>query len=213
MKMYVRNIGKEEFVKGCELYNYYNMEREEIYRKAIKKMSEFWDNPVRVTKAIRTLIEKWNPYYVYFDQDRLSHVIEANLKILNEFRKRDCFDMSERDLSPIRDLFSEFLHGMERIKDGSQSAVSASEALHLMSPGFFPLWNHDIAKGYYLEYHAVRVTSKGYAWFCLKMSILAQKVNQFVPDNDEKTVLKRIHEHAHAKYVMGVFHRFDVKDG
>jgi hypothetical protein len=72
-----------------------------------------------------------------------------------------------------------------------------AKALHLLAPGFFPLWDEKIAKAYDC-YHDNDPAGKYMAFF-LKTKVIVEALAPQV-NAGEKTLLKLIDEYNYARY-------------
>jgi hypothetical protein len=77
---------------------------------------------------------------------------------------------------------------------GRKSPVSVAKALHLLAPGYFPLWDDKIARAYNCYYNTL--PAEKYYEFCQKMKRLCEKYK--FPQNESP--LKIIDEYNYAKY-------------
>jgi len=190
----------EEFKRGYELFNQKGKQGIDIiWFEALSIVQDNWGNPTDMTRGISRLIRSWNRFYANFDLEAMSTCIVRNLAILNEFRSRDIGSLSEADTPAIKNLFNDFLISLQRKPDNRKSPVSVAKALTLISPNFFPIWDSNIAFAYGCFY----LSDSGddpYIKFCHKMKLLADKVRDFVPVQDDRPLLKRIDEYNISKY-------------
>lgn len=59
------------------------------------------------------------------------------------YRQREIESQTDQDEGPVKELFAAFEEVLY--------PVGAAKCLHLLAPGFFPLWDGAIAKGYGLS--------------------------------------------------------------
>jgi hypothetical protein len=78
-----------------------------------------------------------------------------------------------------------------------QFLVAAAKALHVVAPGFLPLWDAAIAAQYVPAYH--QDPARKYVRFCWQMKELAVAVRDYC-DPGSKTMLKLIDEYSYARY-------------
>ncbi len=101
------------------------------------------------------LLTTWNKnYYRFFASHKGSMTLEEHFAELEEaiskhferliyFRSRKIHEVVALPEKEIRDIFQDFTTVLGR--------VGAAKCLHLLAPGFFPLWDAAILKGYGLE--------------------------------------------------------------
>lgn len=100
----------------------------------------------------------------------------------------------------IRGLFQAFTTALRGGKGGAaQSTVATAKALHLLAPGFLPLWDNAIA----LAYGHVLMCANDYLSFCWQMKVLAEAVVNYVDTPDACSLLKRIDEFNYAVFTTG----------
>lgn len=190
----------EEFRRGYEIYN----EREKrgfVYFEALSTVSENWGNPSGMAQGVNRLIRSWNRFFANFDLNGLANCIDRNLSILNRYRARDIESLSDGDENGIKNLFNQFLDALKRKSDSVKSPVSVGKSFILFAPDFLPLWDSNIAFSYGCFYFS-DTAEDPYFRFCKKMKIMAEKVREFVPDPDDRSLLKRIDEYNYSKYTM-----------
>jgi len=190
----------EEFQTGYESYKREN--KGPIYFDALNIITENWGNAEGMAKGINRIVRGWNRFYANFDFDSLVKCIEINFAELNQFKNRDIETLSDDDTDVIKNLFIQFNEALKRTKDGAKSPVSVAKALSPLAPQFFPLWDSNIASEYDCWYSSD--TDGGpYVRFCGKMKLMSEAVGHCVPDNDDRSLLKRIDEYNYSKYTMG----------
>jgi len=155
-----------------------------------------------MVEGVSKLIRSWNRFFANFNFEDLVNCIIENQKSLNEFRQREIFSLSEIDNEKIKGLFNHFLNGLKRVKDNVKSPVSVAKAINLLCPDFLPLWDSNIAIVYDCFYFAPLAASP-YIRFCYKTKLLADKVKNYAPSPDDRSLLKRIDEYNYSKYSMG----------
>lgn len=190
----------EEFRSGYELFNEKGKQGiDNIWFEALSIIQDNWGNPADMTRGISRLIRSWNRFFAKFDLEAMSACIFRNQAILNEFRNRDIASLSEADTSAVKDLFNDFLVSLQRKPDNRKSPVSVAKALSLIAPNFFPLWDSNIAFAYGCSYFSDSA-DEPYIKFCHKMKLLADRVRDFAPIQDDRPLLKRIDEYNISKY-------------
>jgi len=196
---------REEFLEGVKQFEKHER-RDAMYKVATFLLSHFWSKPSDMADALGVLLLTWNQaFYRYgsFDFDKLERCIADNLQKLNMFRNRDISSLSRNDDDDIKDLFDKFLAALSinsGKKKGEKSPVSASKALHLLAPKFFPLWDYKIAKAYKSPYS--QKPAQNYLAFCKTTKEVADTVRRYATPSD-KTLLKMIDEYNYSKFTKG----------
>ncbi len=96
-----------------------------------------------VSEAIAVLLQSWNVTFYRFKKFDLQHfemldeLIKRHTDVLKELRGRYIQTASADDERLMLCLFSDF--------EALLGPVGAVKCLHLMAPGFFPLWDNEIA--------------------------------------------------------------------
>lgn len=173
--------------------------RDSMYKTATFLVETFWGRPKEMADGLGVLLLTWNNAfyrYGFFDFDVLEKCISDNHHILETFRYRNILDYTPKDDEAINDLYAKFLNALQ-IADGKsagrKSPVAVAKALHLLAPGFFPLWDDKIAKAYACHYY--------YIPFMQEMQRLAQILAPEVDtESTGKTLLKLIDEYNYAKF-------------
>jgi hypothetical protein len=88
----------------------------------------------------------------------------------------------------------------EGSKRGAQSPVAVAKALHLLAPGFFPLWDKKIAVAYRCDYYLK--PAERYIDFTRLSQGQARELEKVIPPAG-KTLLKLIDEYNYARYTKG----------
>jgi len=153
------------------------------------------------------LLLTWNQAlyrYGAFDFALLEEALRANMAVIEGLRPRNIRSLVEADEPSIRHLFLGFLEAL-RIKEGKKkdckSPVAVAKALHLLAPGFLPIWDDKIARAYACHYN--RHPEKKYVAFAYKMQALARQLQEHVPPGCGRTFLKLIDEYNYAKHTKG----------
>lgn len=200
---------KEEFVRKLNLYEK-NEKRGQVYFDALTHVFQNWNNSDGMAEGIRILLHGWHwNFYRFgdFDFNLLRNCIDRNLTIINRFQNRHINSLTDQDEVKIKRLFEQFLDALE---GGSRkSPVAVAKALHLLSPAFFPLWDNDIALEYGYVWGGIAGTlfaASDYVSFCWKMKEMVANVSNYVPCDDDRSLLKRIDE-----YNFTEFSRFAAK--
>jgi hypothetical protein len=197
---------EQEFIAGIKQYEI-NEKRDAMYKVATFLISHHWGNPAEMADALGVLLLTWNQaFYRYgsFNFDTLEGTIRKDIGLLSELRARDIMSLSQQNAGMVKDLFSEFIDSLKiaaGTSAGKKSPVAVSKALHLLAPGFFPLWDDKIAKAYGLRYNQ-RPAKEEYIRFCFMNKELAERIEHYqVPTH--RTLLKLIDQYNYSKYTQG----------
>lgn len=196
---------REEFVNGCKAFETYE-KRDAMYKVATFLTSYYWGKPSDMANALGVLLLTWNQaFYRYgsLDFDRLQNTIEENLPILEKFRSKDISNFSDFEESIINNLFNGFLDALQQTTNSNKirkSPVAVAKALHLLAPGFFPIWDRAIAEAYKCNYQTN--PAKAYYGFCIIIKSTAEEVKDYITTSN-KTIIKRIDEYNYSKYTKG----------
>jgi hypothetical protein len=194
----------DEFAQGCQQYEAHE-KRDAMYKVATFLVSHFWGAPADMADGLDVLLLTWNHAfnrYGLFDFDELEQSIANNMHGLDALRHRDILSLSDADKEVVEDLFLVFLQALqihEGKAGGRKSPVGASKALHLLAPGFFPLWDARIADAHGCSYHGDPVGK--YIQFCRITQQIADVVQDYVPLKG-KTLVKLIDEYNYSKYTQ-----------
>lgn len=175
-------------------------QRDAMYKVATLLMTQAWGRPADMADALGVLLLTWNQaWYRYgsFDFAELEACIASHLPLLRHLRRRTIFTFDSDDEAPVEALFLGFLNALVRTTLPGRSPVAAAKALHILAPGFLPLWDAAIAAQYVPAYH--RNPERKYVRFCWQMKELARTVQGYC-DPGPKTVLKLIDEYNYARY-------------
>jgi hypothetical protein len=201
----IRIPSKETFLRGISEYER-REKRDSMYKVATFVLSHFWGNPADMADGLGVLLLTWNQaFYRYgtLDFDRLERCIGANLETIDSFRRRDISSLSTDDEEQVIRLFDDFLEALEIDSGGSQgkrSPVAVSKALHLLAPGFFPLWDDKIARQHGCHYSADPAGK--YVDFSWITKAIADVVGGYV-DNPSRTIVKLIDQYNYSRFTRG----------
>jgi hypothetical protein len=180
--------------------------RDAMYKTATFLVEHFWGKHTEVAEGLGVLLCVWNHAFYRngpFDYDLLEKCIASNQTLLTAFRKRNILTYSPDDDRQIKPLFQEFLEAL-RICEGKckgrGTPVGVAKALHLLAPGFFPLWDEKIARAYDCYYTSDPPGQ--YMAFVVKTKPIAEALATH-GNVDSKTLLKLIDEYNYAKYTKG----------
>ena len=182
---------RKAFVAGEPRNLFYLVATEliDLSRKRITKK-------VSVAQALAVLLQTWNVSFYRFrggfhesDLSSIEALLTKHLAAIEKYQKRliTSFESSERN--GLRGLFGEF--------ESVLGAVGAAKTLHLLAPGFFPLWDRAIAKAY-----NVKCDGDGYIAF---MGIAKQQCRDLVEEGAVwPDLLKAIDEHNYCTFTMKI---------
>jgi len=196
-------LTRAEFERGYQAFQA-REPRGAMYKTATFLVDHFWGQPRDMADGMGVLLLTWNQaFYRYgaFDFALLEDALRANMPAIEGLRPRNIQSLGEADEATIRRLFLAFLDTLRR-RDGKKkdckSPVAVAKALHLLAPGFLPLWDAEIAKAYGCHYS--RHPDQEYVDFAYKMQALSRQLAVHVPPDCGRTFLKLIDEYNYAKY-------------
>jgi hypothetical protein len=173
-----------------------------IYFQALQHITERWGNGGEMATGIGLLLKSWhNAFYRFgpYDPARLKACLEENMLILDTLRERGIHSFASDDESQVRRLFSTLTAALKGGKKGEQeSTVATAKAMHLLAPGFLPLWDNPIAGAY----GQFPMWAHNYISFCGQMKQLASAVEGYVSNPDDCTILKRVDEFNYAVFTQ-----------
>ena len=176
--------------------------RDAMYRIATFLVEHFWGQPRDMADGLGVLLLTWNQaFYRYgaFDFGLLEEALRANMPVIESLRTRDIQSLVEADEPTIKRLFLTFLDALRT--ERGKSPVAVAKALHLLAPGFLPIWDDKIARAYACHYKPH--PEKKYVAFAYKMQALAGQLQEHVPPDCGRTFLKLIDEYNYAKHTKG----------
>lgn len=174
-----------------------NEPRDLIYKIVTRIVFQYWGEPSEVAEGITILLSTWN--FAFYrgtlpDVDQLEKAIRERYLELKEFRVRNIESLTTDDNEPIEEIFNEFKIALRRGgKRPAEAPVSATKALHLIAPNFFPLWDNSIAE----HYGCGEMGSEDYVHFMYKMREVAEGViESYIKEHggDKMQALKGIWE-------------------
>jgi len=187
---------------GCKAFRQHEP-RDAMYKTATFLVDHFWGRPAEMADSLGVLLLTWNQaFYRYgaFDFSKLEKCIAENIRTLEAYRARSILEYTAEDDPRIKDLFRDFLASLaiaEGSGQGRQSPVAVAKTLHLLAPGFFPLWDREIAMKYGCNYS--RRPAEQYLAFVSKAQDMARSLQAVIPPAG-KTLLKLIDEYNYAKF-------------
>jgi hypothetical protein len=180
--------------------------RDAMYTTATFLVCHYWGQPAKMADSLGVLLLTWNgALYRYgsFDFGELEKCIEKNIVMLEGYRAKTIADYTASDEQPVKCLFNQFLAALtiaEGKKRGVRSPVATAKALHLLAPGFFPLWDKKIASAYRCNYS--QKPDENYIAFVKISQSMAGSLQSIVLPTG-KTLLKLIDEYNYSKYTKG----------
>jgi hypothetical protein len=133
---------RKAFIAGEPRYLFYLVATEliDLSRKKITKK-------VSVAQALAVLLQTWNVSFYRFrggfreeDLTKIEALLNENLAAIEKYRERSIASLESSEQEELRTLFGRF--------ESVLGSVGAAKCLHLLAPGFFPLWDRAIAKAY-----------------------------------------------------------------
>jgi hypothetical protein len=173
-----------------------------IYFHALRHITDLWGDAGEMATGIGLLLKSWhNAFYRFgpYEPAHLAACLEENMPILGTLRERVIYSFTSDDESQVRRLFSAFTAALKGGKKGEQeSTVATAKAMHLLAPGFLPLWDNPIAGAY----GQFPMWAHNYISFCVQMKELVSAVQGYVPNPDDCTILKRVDEFNYAVFTQ-----------
>jgi hypothetical protein len=116
---------------------------------------------------------------------------------LEFIRKRDSASGKNSIEVRISKLGNPQVEALESLRLIRRSPVAVSKALHLLAPGFFPLWDGKIARAYKCSFE--KNPAEKYFLFCTKIKLVAEKVIDFDKGRN-RSLVKLIDEYNYSKF-------------
>lgn len=206
----------DEFVNRCRDFE----ERKKtdplykMYGVAGFLVNNAWGDAANIANGVSVLLVTWNwtffNKYGRYNFDHLTRCIELNLRTLELYRKRDILEFQDYDEAPVADIFNKFLSALRSdAKEkgaGPESPIAVAKTLHILCPGFFPMWDRETALQYcsdYAEHAALK-----YVAFCRIAQIILtalKKETAFrkLATETKKPALKLFDEYNYSKFTKG----------
>ncbi len=190
-----------------------NEPRDLFYRAA----TELVDLAIRratslsVAEALAVLLQTWNSsfyrFHSRFDAQHfkaLENVLSQHSQILATFRQRELESLSKQDEAIIAPIFKDC--------ENLLGAVGAAKALHLLAPGFFPLWDRRIAAAYGVGLKGRGLNAPQYLRFMqiTKGQCDALGGYQVIAQTIGRNPLKALDEFNYCKFVLQIWPRPDA---
>jgi hypothetical protein len=193
----------DQLARGCEEFQA-REKRDAIYKTATFLVDYYWGRPAEMADGLGVLLLTWNQaHYRYggFDYGKLEECIANNIVTLESYRAKTILEFTDDDEPHIRDLFEQFLVALATAEGTKKrSPVAVAKALHLLAPGFFPLWDKKIAQAYGCDY-SLKPAQKYMAFVRLSLNMALSLQSVALPTG--KTLLKLIDEYSYAKFTKG----------
>ena len=175
-----------------------------MYRVATFLVKQFWGQARELADGIGVLLLTWNQAHYRYgapDLERFERLLTEEADTLQSLRDRDISTFSRQDTQTTKALFLSALTALEITEGrskGRQSPVAVAKALHLLAPGFFPLWDKAIAIAYTCDYSVGAVDA--YLRFIDIAKAMVERHAQTIPLLANKTPLKVLDEYNYAKF-------------
>ena len=183
----------DELARARELFEQ-NEPRDLFYRVATELVRLVLENPSQVrlsmTEALAVLLQTWNKVYYRFHKFDAAHFKELETTLHAQepaaltFRSRKLETFKESDFPVVLRLYTAF----ERVLH----PVGAVKTLHLLAPGFFPLWDDKIAAAYRCRITPKVSNAECYVQFMGKVREECMRLRDTIPQ--EVNVVKAIDE-------------------
>jgi len=196
--------GHEAYVKNEPL--------DAMYEAATSLLEMSGEEPSKMANGLGVLLLTWNSgLYRYgpLDFKSLKECVERNLEKIQGFKKRNITTFAETDKQSIQELFDNFLEATRKLEwkksPEKLSPVSVAKALHMLAPGFFPLWDDEIARKYGCYWYA-QSREKGASKYWKFMQRIAKFVDDFQKQSQEiiriseRPILKLIDEYNYCRF-------------
>ena len=153
--------------------------RDAIYKTSLKLIEDNWNDLTELSNSLGFLMLTWNSaFYRYgsFDYDLIQKCLVKNKGKLDNFRQREILSLKNNEKEEIGRIYKDLLHSLAaKGRNGGKnegkvaySPVSVAKALHLLCPGFFPLWDNSIAETYGCKWGSADTSFENYWQFMMK---------------------------------------------
>ena len=155
--------------------------------------------PITLSEALAVLLQTWNrAYYQYHPPgpdhlDRIDALLDQHASWRRRIRDRTINTFSSADGAELEAIFRDF----EKVL----GPVGAAKALHLLAPGFLPLWDRAIAVAYGLQLGYTGTNGKRY----VRMANIAKSQSARVGEEDAigADILKALDEYNYCRFTKG----------
>jgi hypothetical protein len=155
--------------------------------------------PITLSEALAVLLQTWNrAYYQYHPPgpdylDRIDALLDQHASWRRRIRDRTISTFSSADGAELEVIFRDF----EKVL----GPVGAAKALHLLAPGFLPLWDRAIAVAYGLQLGYTGTNGKRY----VRMANIAKSQSARVGGEDAigADILKALDEYNYCRFTKG----------
>jgi len=198
--------GSEAVLRGSEAFER-KEPRDAMYKVATFLVDHFWGYAAKMADSLGVLLLTWNQaHYRYgpFDFASLENCIAKNMAVLERYRARTILTYTADDKPDVVALFRDFILALEIAEGtscGRKSPVAVAKALHLLTPGFFPIWDKKIASIYSCDYSYN--PEECYIEFINISLMIARSLQILILPTPGKTLLKIIDEYNYAKFTKG----------
>jgi len=179
--------------------------RDAMYRVATFLVKHFWGHARELADGIGVLLLTWNQAHYRYgppDFERFERLLIAEAATLQSLRDRHISTFLTADIQTTEALFSSALAALEIAEGKSkerQSPVAVAKALHLLAPGFFPLWDKAIAIAYTCDY-SVSAVNAYLRFMNIAKGMVEKHAETIRPLLAGKTPLKVLDEYNYAKF-------------
>jgi hypothetical protein len=178
-----------------------NEPRDVFYRAATYLVAKALDGdaPVSLSEALSVLLQTWNrPYYQYRPVtaghfDEVDALLTGHAQWLQSVRDRSIESFTPADGAALETIFSDFEEVL--------GPVGAAKALHLLAPGFLPLWDRAIADAYHFGLGRSGTNGRRY----VRLALLAQEQVHRVGGDAAlgRNALKALDEYNYCRFTKG----------
>lgn len=179
--------------------------RDAMYRVAAFLVGQFWGRPRDLADGVGVLLLTWNQAHYRYgspDLERFEKLLAREASTFQGLRGREISTLSKADDKIVELLFTSALEALEIAEGkskGRRSPVAAAKALHLLAPGFFPLWDAAIAEAYDC-YYSTDPVGKYLTFMSIAKDMVADLQETIQSLVDGKTPLKVLDEYNYAKF-------------
>lgn len=174
--------------------------RDLLYRAAAELVALALEGKTNfsIGESVAVLLQTWNGQYYRFHPFDTNHfnaidrVVTSNRIALDGSRSRAITSMTTDEFDTIAELFTAF--------ELVLGPVGAAKALHLLAPGFFPLWDREITKGYGIYLGNAGQNAFEYVRF---MTTVVSQICHICPSGNPDGLLKRIDEFNYCRFTKG----------
>ncbi len=142
------------------------------YRVAVLFIENSWRKPKHVADGIGVLLLVWNKAFYNRrgspNWRQLTTALERNCATVAKLRTRSILtNRPDSDYGDISRLFESLVKPLSA--KGQKTPVGIAKALHLLAPGFLPIWDRQIARGYRCAWSNKKPAATRYLEFVQKI--------------------------------------------